>query len=304
MTASSYSAQKLLRATLILPQGNFPGASSEALELTGSNTLTLVGYRMSATIQTKANHPNSLDLMIYGMRQADMNAVTILWSASGFALTAQNAKALIQLEASPDGVAWTQVFEGQFSQAAPDYSGAPNVGLRLQAWTGNGFQIAIAPATTYRGATSIASIAQYLAGKMGFAFENNGVTGNLSTPYYPGTYMGQFRELAKHANFDFYFDGNSTLAICPANEPRQGKPVPVFSPSSGLVGFPTVQQYGISCDVLFTPALTTGATIQVAGSIVPSANGRWSVYSATHQLESLMPGGRWFSSLDCSRLPS
>lgn len=286
--SGSYTG-KYLRATLILPTANFPGTSS--------NTLTLVGYRMSATIQGPAGFPNQLNLTIYGMRQADMNQVTILWSAA----TPQqvSTRALIQLEASPDGQAWTQVFEGQFIQAQPDYRAVPNACLRVQAITGNGMQLAIAPATSYRGATAIATIAQYLAGQMGFAFENNGVAGNLVTPYYPGTYMDQFRELARHANFDFYFDGNGTLAICPQNTPRQGKPTPVFTPTSGLIGFPTIGQYGIHCDTIFTPALTLGGEIQINGSIVPSANGTWSPYSVTHELESMMPAGAWFSSMDC-----
>lgn len=286
--ATSYS-KKLLRATLILPTANFPGTSS--------NTLTLVGYRMSATIQGPAGFPNQLNLTIFGMREADMNQVTILWSAA----TPQqvSTRALIQLEASPDGNAWTQVFEGTFIQAQPDYRNVPYACLRVQAVTGNGMQLAIAPATSYRGSTPVATIAQYLAQQMGFAFENNGVSGNLASPYYPGTYMDQFRELAQHANFDFYFDGNATLAICPANEPRQGKSVPIFTPESGLIGFPTIGQYGIHCDTIFTPALTTGGEMQIKDSIVPSANGTWQPYSVTHELESLMPGGAWFSSLEC-----
>lgn len=284
----SYS-EKLLRATLILPTANFPGTSS--------NTLTLVGYRMSATIQGPAGLPNQLDLTIYGMRQADMNQVTVLWSNATPQLV--STRAMVQVEASPDGTTWTQVFAGTFIQAQPDYSAAPRACLRAHAITGNGMQLGIAAPTSYPGQTSIASIAQYLAGQMGFAFENNGVTGNLSTPYYPGTYMDQFRQLAIHANFDFYFDGNATLAICPKNQPRQGKAVPVFSPQSGLINRPTIGQYGIHADVLFTPALITGSEIQITGSDVPGANGSWQPYSVTHDLESLMPGGAWFSSMDC-----
>jgi hypothetical protein len=287
---SSYDS-KLLRATLLLPEGNFPGTSS--------NTLTLVGYRMSATIAATNRQPNSVDIMIYGMRQADMNQVTILWSAA----TPQsvNTRAQILLEASPDGTTWTQVFEGTLTEAQPDYRDAPHVGLRAQAWTGAGMQYQIAAATSYRGATSIATIAQYLAGQMGFAFENNGVAGNLSTPYYSGTYMDQFRQLADHANFDYYFDGNAVLAICPQGQPRQGKPTPVFTPSSGLIGFPTIGRFGPQLDVLFTPALTVGGNITVSGSQVPGTNGTWLPFAITHTLESLMPGGAWFSHLTCSR---
>jgi hypothetical protein len=294
MSSGSYTS-KGLRATLILPQSNFPG--------TGSNTITLVGYRMIANIQGAARFPNSLDLTIFGMQPSDMNALTILWGSVTNTVTGLNARALIKLEASNDGVAWTQVFEGTFSQAQPDYRNPPNAALHAQAWTGNGMQIQSAPPTSYPGvgtlAPSVVSIAQYLAGQMGFTLEPNGVTGTISTPYYPGTLMDQFRALCHDANLDFYFDGNGTLAIVPANQPRQGKAIPVLSPTSGLRGFPTIQQYGLHADALWQPALTLGGQIQITGSIVPSANGIWTPYSITHDLESLNPDGAWFSAMDC-----
>lgn len=290
MSANSYSG-KLLRATLILPTANFPGTSS--------NTLTLVGYRMSATITGTAAYPNQLNLIIYGMRQTDMNAVTILWGSA--TTTAAPARAFVQLEASPDGKAWTQVFEGTFIEAQPDYQSIPDVGLRVMAQVGYGSQIQIAEPTSYPGNASVVQIAQYLAGKMGFAFENNGVTGTLSTPYFPGTYMSQFKALCEHANLDFYFDGNATLAICPKNQPRQNKPVPILTPETGLIGYPTIQRFGIHVDALFTPALTRGGLIQVSGSQIPSANGTWLTTTVTHRLDCLMPDGAWFSSVGCTR---
>jgi hypothetical protein len=67
------------------------------------------------------------------------------------------------------------------------------------------------------------------------------------------------------------------------------------------VGFPTIQQFGIHCETIFTPALILGGEIKIDGSIVPGANGTWQPAIATHELESLMPSGAWFSSLDCLR---
>ncbi len=290
---TSYSS-KQLRATLVLPQANFPGTSD--------NTLTLTGYRMSATVNCAARYQNTLDIAIYGMKQEDMNAVTILWSAATPQEVATDA--LITLEASPDGSAWTQVFNGTFVEASPDYQQVPYACLRAYAVTGNAAQISAAPPTSYKGATSIAEIATYLAGRMGFALENNGVSGNLANPYFPGSYMDQFRELCEHANVDYYFDGNATLAICPANQPRQNKAVPVLSPTSGLINRPSVQRFGIHIDALFTPGLTLGGKVQVTGSDVPGANGTWMPMRTTHQLESLMPDGAWFTAMDCTRVPA
>lgn len=298
MTVSSY-AQKLLRATLILPAGTFPG--------TGSNTLTLVGYRMLATAQGAAGFPYQLDLTVFGMRQADMNQVTILWAAVAGQPTATYARALVKLEASSDaGQTWCQVFQGTFIQAQPDYRNPPFVGLHALAMTGSGSQIQIAPPTSYRGSTSVLSILQALADGMSFTLENNGVSGNLSTPYYGGSYMDQFRQVCEHANLDFYFDGDATLAICPKDQPRVNKSIPVLSPTSGLKGFPTIQQFGLHIDALFRPAFTTGlgSVVQVEDSVVPGANGLWKPFLMTHNLESLNPDGPWFTGMDCTPAPA
>jgi len=289
MSGNSY-ASKLLRATLTLPAGTFPG--------TGSNTLTLVGYRTLASITGASGYPNALDLTVFGMRQADMNAVTILWSAA--TPTAAYERALIQLEASSDGgQSWSQVFSGTFTQAQPDYRNPPYVGLRAQAFTGNGMQIGIAPPISYPGSATVLSVAQALADAMDFTLENNGVTGNLSTPYFSGSYMDQFKQLCQHANLDFYFDGNGTLAICPYGQPRQGKPVPVLTPTTGLRGWPTIGQYGIHVDALFLPSFVLGGQIKIQDSEVPGANGTWSPYNTTLTLESLQPDGAWFAAMDC-----
>lgn len=287
-------AQKLLRATLILPAGNFPGKG---------NTLTLVGYRMRAEAQGAAGFPYQLDLTVFGMRQADMNAVTILWASVAGQPTAMNARALVKLEASSDGgTSWCQVFEGTFTQAQPDYRNPPQVGLHALAVTGNGAQIQIAPPTSYRGSTSVLSILQSLADNMNFTLEPNGISGNLSTPYYGGSYMDQFRQVCEHANLDFYFDGDATLAVCPNGQPRVNKAVQVLSPTSGLKGFPTIQQFGLHIDALFRPAFTTGlgSPVKVEGSGVPGANGMWKPFSMLHTLESLQPDGAWFSGMDCT----
>lgn len=289
---SGYSS-KLLRVTLILPAGVFPGTSS--------NTLTLTGYRTLAHIKAAGGFSNTLDLTVYGMRQSDMNAVTILWGDATAA--AMYGRPMVQVEASGDGgQSWCQVFEGNFVDGAPDYTAVPNVALRVLASIGYSAQIEAVPPTSYRGSTSVAAVATYIAGEMGFVLENNGVTGNLSTPYYPGTYMDQFRHLCQDMNLDFYFDGNAVLAICPKGKPRQGGSVPVFSPAMGnLVGFPTVQRFGVHADVLFTPALTIGNEFQIQGSIVPSANGTWFAGKMEHDLESLQPDGAWFTHIDCYR---
>lgn len=286
--------RKQLRATLILPGPN------QTFQGTNSNTLVLTDLRMSATLTETGNFTNLLDMKIYGMSQKDMNAVTVLWSDRNF--TAVNTRALINLE-SNDGSGWLQVFQGQFQQASPDYRDAPEVNLLIAAATGSGAQLLAADPTSYPGSASVVSIAQKLAGQMGVTLETNGVSGSLSTPYFGGTLMEQFRQVCAAANIDFYFEKNGGLAITPKNTARQGKSAVLMNKASGMIGYPTIQQYGVNVQCLFSPAIALGCPIQVE-SDVPGAVGLWYPYKQIHDLEALKPNGLWMSSLDCSTTPA
>jgi hypothetical protein len=284
---------RLLRATLILPQGTFPG--------TDSNTLVLDNLRMSARLTGSGNWTNFCDLSIYGMRQVDMSAVTVLFGQGG-TITAINARALLILE-SNDGSGWLQVFEGQFQQAQADYRSLPDVNLMINAATGAGQQYLAAQPSSFAGSIDVVTVAELLASQMGFAFEDNGVEGTIATPYLSGTLMDQFRALALAGNFDYYFDAKSTLIICPKNEGRQDKTAIAVNPDSGLVGYPVLGQYGIDVDVLFSPAIELGSPITISNSQVPGADGTWYPRTAVHELETIKQGGRWFSHLQCSPFP-
>ena len=43
----------------------------------------------------------------------------------------------------------------------------------------------------------------------------------------------------------------------------------------------------------------TSATVN-GTSAVRAANGTWNVFNITHDLESETPGGKWFTTIDCS----
>ena len=297
MSVPGSFVNRLLRATFVLPQGKFPG--------TDSNTLVLEGYRMSAELQQSGNFTNFLSLDVNGMRQADMQALSVIFApaqGSSVVPTALNARALVILEAS-EGSGYLQVFEGQFQQAQAKYDGIPFVALHVEAAAGAGQQYLRTPPQGFSGTTQVAGLCEQLAGQMGFGFENNGVTGTLEKPYLSGTLMDQFREVCTAAGVDYYFDAKSTLIICPKNQPRQNQPTQVLSPSSGLRGYVTLEQYGISLDCLFSAARSLGSPFELQDSDVPGTNGMWYPFSANHKLESIKPGGSWFSHLQCGPAP-
>lgn len=291
---SSSFVKRLLRASLVLPQGTFPG--------TDSNTLVLENYRMEAVLSGAGNFTNQCGLRIFGMRQVDMNAATVLFGQDGNPINI-NARAILILEANDSGN-WLQVFEGQFTEAQPDYRSLPDVALTINAVTGMGQQILSAAPSSFSGGTDVAGLCQQLASQMGYAFENNGVTGQLNTPYLSGTLMDQFREVCAAAKVDYYFDSKSTLVIAPSNQPRQGKNAVVLSATSGLVGYVSLTRFGIELDCLWNAAIELGSPVQIENSDVPGTNGLWFPYKFEHTLESVKPQGRWFSHLECMRFPA
>jgi hypothetical protein len=76
-------------------------------------------------------------------------------------------------------------------------------------------------------------------------------------------------------------------------------PLVVLSPTSGLLGYPVIERFGISVDCVFNPGVVGGGMLQIMGSDIPSANGMWAPYSITHNLSSVTIGGPWTSTLHC-----
>jgi hypothetical protein len=238
------------------------------------------------------------DLSIFGMRQVDMSVVTVVWVNQDGVPANPATNAILKLEVAVAG-GWLTVFTGQFLEAQPSYQSLPDVCLTAQCMTGYAAQLIPVQPTSISGPANVATLAQQLATQMGFQLENNGVTGTIESPYLPGTAMDQFRSLAEAAGFDYYFDPNGLLIICPRNQGRQGKTAVAVNAQSGLVGYITLQRYGIEVETLFNASIAIGSPINVTGSEVRGTNGLWYPFAMTHELDTVKPDGKWFSRLHC-----
>jgi hypothetical protein len=277
--------KKDLRFTFIL-------ANNASFEGTNSNTLKVNGLRATANIKGSGlpAFPES-DLTIFGLKQADMNALT----ATQFQPLTMNRNTVI-VEAD-SGQGFSTVFSGQIITSGPDYDGIPQVPLKVQARVLGFDSLNPATPTSYTGATSVANIVGTIASKLGYVLENNGVNVNLSNPYFGGTLVDQLRAVAQQAGIDVYTEGN-VIAICPKGAPRKQQSF-TLSPTSGLVGYPKLdfQRGYVYAKALYNSAFRFGGPVTVQGSDVPLANGSWVIGTITHNLSSLMPNGPWFSDM-------
>ena len=294
--------QKLLSANFTLASGSFGG---------GGNTLSLSGLRMSAhyeaTGATTIGMASTMTLAIWGMKLSQMNQLTTF----GTQYSARNHNQ-IQLYAgeAPAGASLTGaqssqmnlVFSGQIYEAYIDAKQMPQVCFRVTTGAA-GIFYAVKPVqpTSLPGSQPVANMMQTLAGQMGLQFQNNGVNVNLLNPYYYGAPWTQALQIARHANVDMHVE-RGTLSISPPGTPNSGGAV-LVSKDTIMVGYPSFQSNLLIVKVLFTPSLKCNDTIQVKSDFTP-ANGTWKINKITGDLDSMMPHGQWYQTLECPTISS
>ena len=96
------------------------------------------------------------------------------------------------------------------------------------------------------------------------------------------------------------FDDGYTLAIWPKHGTRGGL-IPVISPASGLVGYPTFADQGVRFRTLFNPSITFGGQVEIKSSLMPAC-GKWYVNALSYNLSAQVVNGPWFCDVGCSRV--
>lgn len=202
-------------------------------------------------------------------------------------------KNLITVTAGDSGAPLSTVFVGDIYNAYADFQGSPEVVFHIEAHTlvANA-NISAAP-TSIQGSADVAGLMSGFASQMGCTFENNGINTKLSNPYFAGSLREQALACVTHAGISWNGGDNGVVAIWPKNGARNGG-IPLVSPETGMVGYPSYIAQGLLLKSLFNPAITFGGKIQVKSSLTPAC-GTWAVVSLTYELDSLFPNGKWFS---------
>lgn len=278
---------KRLRVTFVMARADaiFPG--------TNSNTLTLDNMRISAKVQSVNRLSTQAELRIYGMKAADMDALSVNW-----ARVPAIFNNLVIIEAD-SGRGFSQVFKGTLIEAQPDYNGAPDVAFTALAMTGYFEKITPVAPMSLPAASDIDTIAAGIAADMGLTFHNGGAFGTLAEgAYFWGTLYDQLAAACEATKTDFYIFGD-TLLITPAGAPQSDVPAVRLTRESGLIGYPMFERSGLLISAMYDPAFLCGTAIEVDGD-VPAANGRWYPYRMLHVLDSLNPRGQWMTQMQCS----
>jgi hypothetical protein len=282
--------KKRLRVTLILAD-----SANISFTSTGDNTLILTDNRISARVQSNARQATQMNLKIWGMTLADMDAMTAAW------IDPNAIRNNIVILEADGGDGFRPVFTGTILEAQPDFRSAPDVPFQILATIRYFQQIQVVEPLSYKGDVDIAVLGRYLAQQLGMNYDQSpNVKATLTDPYFPGSLWTQLNNVCKAARVDYYFQGDK-LVFAPISEAFDTKPAVVLSPDTGLLGYPVYTRRGLNVMAIFDPAFLCGTAIEIRDSLVKGANGRWYPYSIDHALEAELPNGKWISSLQCLR---
>lgn len=261
----------------------------------GGNSVEITGLRCSANI-VKAGQAamSSLSLTVWGMTLDQMNKLTVL---NTLQYTNGVPNMITVLAGDDTGV--SVAFRGNIKEAWADLHAAPDASFHVAALNGGYDSIKPADATSYRGDVNITTILKDLGGRMDppRKLEDNGVSVILRDQYLAGTLVEQARIAAEAAHVNMYLDDTDLLAIWPQNGERKLAPV-TLSPETGLVGYPAFSQNNVILRTLYSKTAAIAGPINVKSSLA-QANGHFVAAKITHSLDSEMPGGQWFTDLEC-----
>ena len=276
----SFSNKKQLKFVITLGVNTFNGTA-------GANQIILQGYRAVVDVDRAGGvQMGTLRARIYGLTENDINSITTYQMQQG-----EKPQNTVEVYAI-DGDAQSLAFMGNIVRAWGDYQNAPDVFLTIQAQAAYFNQLRTIAPVSYKGGIPVATIMQNLAATMGYQFENNGVTAILVDPYLSSNALDQMREVAAAARITAIID-NDTLAIFPIGGWRQGN-MPLISPESGLIGYPTFDGVLMQSQILYNPGVVQGCKVTIQ-SAIKQACGEWIIGQVSHRLESERVGGMWSS---------
>lgn len=279
--AESYTL-KTIRLSITLGKGQF----SE-----GGNTKIIEGLACEVSV-TKPGLPekNSANVKVYGLKYEDMAQLTMLAFQP-----LELQRNLISIFAGELGGKLSLVFSGQIISAFADFNASPDVAMQFEADTGTYPQQIAEANLSVDGEATAEDIFSKFAESAGYDFINEGVTTAVKYICAAGSPITKAEKLSKDLGINLVID-DDTMIILPAGQARKGNAT-LLNKNTGLIGYPTFNQDGISCKCLFNPDLIYGGLIKVE-SVVPRATGTWRITKLTHNLAAYIPGGAWESQVE------
>lgn len=273
---------KTVRITIQLRKGEFEG---------GGNTVIIEGLPVSVTVsKTGGDAKNKASVTVDNIK---LETATQLTTLAFKRLETYNN--VIQIDAGEPGAELATIFIGEITSAVPQFDSDDKLSLKIEALAG--YYPALLPTTptSVQGDTSVEKLMQQFANEAGYSFENKGITASVANSVFVGSPIAKAKTLARQADVDLLIDDNK-FTIQPFEAPKDGQ-IPLISRSTGLIGYPSFSNEGITCKCVFNEQLKVGGYFKLE-SILPHASGEWQITKVEHRLEAYQTNsGMWESDI-------
>jgi hypothetical protein len=165
--------------------------------------------------------------------------------------------------------------------AAPDQND-PSRPFRIYSQQVMSDQNIMASATNPQGTSQINDLFANLANQLGYSYQPNNVGGQITNPILVGSAIHQLQQLANDYGYQIKLD-NNILKVAKVGMPYSDDIIQI-NPDNGMLGYPTVNEFGINVRLRFNPSLSFGQIVQVTSDL-ELANGDWWVNGVTHLLQ-------------------
>jgi hypothetical protein len=274
---------KSIELEIVMSDGDFGG---------GQNTKTIKGLACQADItKPGGKEKGSAQIKVWGLSYTDMENLTMLAFKP-----MESQKNLIKVSVGDEGEPLSQVFAGEITSAAADFNSSPDISMDFNAESGFYPAREVAEPLAVNGEARVSDLISAEVKKMGYSFKDEGVTDSVRNAVFNGSPLEKVRVMADQVGCELLVDDNQVIIIPPGGH-REGS-VPLLKDDSGMIGYPTFTQDGISVKCLYRPDLEIGALIKVE-SIVPKATGTWKITKLSHSLAAYQTkGGPWESAIE------
>jgi hypothetical protein len=280
-----------LQCELILQSGQFNQGGN--VKLVNNNIITSGVSTINATVHTSlsSNFTNSADVIIYGMNESDIAALSTLgYAALKYELNGLN------LYANYSDQQKSLCFSGYIVRAWCDFSD-PSRPMHFECQTTYQDALGDVTPTSIKGSVGVVDLFSKFASSLGYSLQNNGVSGLLNNPIFTGSPIDQLKKLSKQTSTTCVAD-KGILKIAPFRYSLSNLELSINS-ESGLLSYPTIDAWGVKLKIRYDPTLQIGQYIRLETIVpVPKATGRWYVYDMQSTLSNLHEP--WYTELKCS----
>jgi hypothetical protein len=294
------SFEFLVQTTVLGAPGSI--GPTQPTRLAQPQTIKIPPGLMAQARITFAGLPSAaaLQATIWGLTPAIMNQLNTLSAI----FQMQPANLVTVFASNADGANRTVAFKGGILNCTPDFNRQPEAPINIQAYAA--LDIATLPSnpTSYVASGDIVTMIKTIAAEVNYNTEFNDVSGvSLSRMYLDGSPRDKImaiKDAVKDRGIMVDFVENNTIAVWYASKGRT-KPVPLISPDTGLIGYPSYTGFGIDVRTIYNPNIIQGGQIQVNSSL-PGASGLFTVYGVSHDLDAQIPGGKWETMVHAYRI--